>query len=304
LLLIVRFIGAVVGLVLGIFFVGVIALAFGISVAASLFGGLFPFLPTFPSSSAGLVLLLGFWLLVTQVIGWYAIASLSLRLAVVGAISVPGAPTVVAGNLIESFARGYTIGLNAGLNLGLWVLILPAAGIAIGVFVGLINFLASIGPLAALGPFQFVLGWASWVMPMSWPATTLGFILFIVNLVTSPFFGGVAIRLDGTTGTVESAGGITGITGCGCGFNLGNFTFLAPGATPTAFGVPGLSAHETGHTLNVAAFGSIWHLLGNAPEESVPPFATPGVLNTSAYGEMLAESHLPRAGSLTVLQWS
>jgi integrase len=64
------------------------------------------------------------------------------------------------------------------------------------------------------------------------------------------------------------------------------------------------AAHETGHTLNVAAFGSIWHLLGNAPEESVPPFTTPGVLNAGSYGEMLAESHLPRVGRLTVLQWS
>jgi len=110
------------------------------------------------------------------------------------------------------------------------------------------------------------------------------------------------VRLDLTTGTIESAGGIIGITGFSGGFNLGNFTFLT--APVTSFTAAGLSAHETGHTLNVAAFGSVWHLLGNAVEENVPPFTLPGTANASAYGEMLAESHLPRVGRLTLLQWS
>jgi hypothetical protein len=71
-----------------------------------------------------------------------------------------------------------------------------------------------------------------WIlMPMSYPATFLGFLLFVVNL---PFalmaFGMGAVRLDLSTGTVETTGGVVGITDfVGGGFNLGNFTFLSPG---------------------------------------------------------------------------
>jgi hypothetical protein len=301
-MLIVRLVGAVLGVAFGLLLAGVTALAFGTVLAAPLLGGLAPLLPTIPAAAAAFVVAGAFMLLATEVAGWYAIASLSLRLAVVAATPVHGAPTIVPPNLVEALARGYGIGLNAGLNIGLWGILLPGVGIVIGPVVGLINFLAAIGPLAATGPFQFVLGWSSWAMPMSWPATGLGLVLFVINLVTAPFFGGVAVRLDLTTGTIESAGGLIGITGFVGGFNLGNFTFLT--APVTSFVAPGLSAHETGHTLNVAAFGSAWHLVGNAVEENVPPFTVPGTTNTSAYGEMLAESHLPRVGRLTLLQWS
>jgi hypothetical protein len=301
-MLILRLVGAVLGMAFGLLLAGITALAFGTVLAAPLLGGLAPLLPTIPAGAAALVVAGAFMLLATEVAGWYAIASLSLRLAVAAATPVPGAPTIVLANLVEALARGFGIGLNAGLNIGLWGILLPGVGVVIGPVVGLVNFLAAVGPLAATGPFQFVLGWSSWAMPMSWPATGLGLVLFVVNLVTAPFFGGVALRLDVTTGTIESAGGLIVITGFVGGFNLGNFTFLTAPVTP--FGAPGLSAHETGHTLNVAAFGSVWHLVGNAVEENVPPFTVPGTSNRSAYGEMLAESHLPRVGRLTVLQWS
>jgi hypothetical protein len=303
-MLIVRLVGAVLGLAFGLLLAAVTALAFGVVLAAPLLGGLAPFLPTFPAGAAAFVVAGAFMFLATEVAGWYAIASLSLRLAVAAVTPVPGAPTIVLANLVEALARGYGIGLNAGLNIGLWGILFPAVGSVIGPVVGLVNFLAAVGPLAATGPFQFVLGWSSWAMPMSWPATGLGLVLFVINLVTAPFFGGVAVAVDLTTGTIQSAGGLIGITGFVGGFNLGNFTFITPAGSATPFGAPGLSAHETGHTLNVAAFGSVWHLVGNAVEENVPPFTVPGTTNATAYGEMLAESHLPRAGRLTVLQWS
>lgn len=31
--------------------------------------------------------------------------------------------------------------------------------------------------------YQGILGWASWLMPMSWGATALGLVVFVVNLV-------------------------------------------------------------------------------------------------------------------------
>jgi hypothetical protein len=85
-----------------------------------------------------------------------------------------------------------------------------------------------------------------------------------------------------------------GITGFRGGFNLGNFTFLSPTperglAIQSPFDAPGLSAHETGHTLTMAALGGLFHWI-NAVDENVPPFAR----KRAAYGELIAESHLPR----------
>jgi hypothetical protein len=103
--------------------------------------------------------------------------------------------------------------------------------------------------------------------------------------------------VDSTSGTVETSGlpriGFRG------GFNLGNFTFLL-GTPPTPFTDVGISSHETGHTLNVAAFGSVWHLVGNGIEQNVKPF----VRGARAYGEMLAESRRPEARQPVLPHWS
>jgi hypothetical protein len=107
------------------------------------------------------------------------------------------------------------------------------------------------------------------------------------------------VRVDAATGTVETSGGIARVFGFSGGFNLGNFTFLV-GVEPTPFQVLGISSHETGHTLNVAAFGSVWHLAGNAIEQNLRPFGR----GVAAYGELLAESRRPRASYPSLLQWS
>ncbi len=50
-----------------------------------------------------------------------------------------------------------------------------------------------------------------------------------------------------------------------------------------------MTAHETGHTLNVAAFGSIFHFIGAIDENAIQ--STPA----NAYAERLADSHDPKA---------
>ena len=52
------------------------------------------------------------------------------------------------------------------------------------------------------------------------------------------------------------------------------------------FRAPSVSSHETGHTLNTAAFGGVV-LWINAVDENVPPFRRMNL----AYGELGAESH-------------
>ena len=95
-------------------------------------------------------------------------------------------------------------------------------------------------------------------------------------------------RLVGTprADTIAGRAGNDRISGFAGGFSLGNFTFLTAPALQDAFLAPGLSSHETGHTLNTAAFSGVV-LWINAVDENIPPFRKMNV----AYGELTAESH-------------
>lgn len=283
-------VGAAIGLLVALVLFSVVALALGIALIAALAAFLAPFLPLLPSSPGVQAILVVLVLSIVFVISAYAIASLSL-VAANGAVAPPGAITT---NGVELFCRGYAVGSNAGWNFGLWQLLLPGFGIIFATILLIVGLLAAVPLVSRTAIYQAILGWSSWIMPMSWPATQIGLLLFLISVLTAPLFGPITVRIDGTTGTIETFGGISGIGGFAGGFNLGNFTFItAAGGPTTGFGVPGISAHETGHTLNVGALGWIWHFIGNAIEENVAPFGR----GASAYGEECAESHLPRAAS-------
>ena len=145
-------------------------------------------------------------------------------------------------------------------------------------------------------------------MPMSWLATAVGIIIFVVNVVMHFFtvtipgwFGGSgwaaaridSISIDWGTGTIVMAGGLIQPAGGSAGFNVGNFVYVSSGSGGNA----ALIAHETGHTLNVAAFGSLFHFVGALDEN------WPGSRGANAYAEMLAESHANRSGRPTVPLW-
>jgi hypothetical protein len=291
---------------------GVIGLAFAVLLYLILAHVLGLVLITGPLSTflAALGLATGAWI----VIAVFAIAITTLFAYTIGAVATLPlmAPPITAAPLaadpIEAFMGGFITGTTAGVNFGVWAL-LPFgwAGVVIGSVVGLICFLSLFAPLSRSLIFQAVLGWTCWIMPFSYLATALGFVLFIVNL---PFalamFGPGALRFDVLTATVETTGGLVGITGfTGGGFSLGNFSFLSP--TPlvglgiqTPFGAPGLSAHETGHTLTIAGFGGAFHWI-NAVDENVPPLRR----GPAAYGELITESHFPRGLPFRhILIWS
>jgi len=135
-------------------------------------------------------------------------------------------------------------------------------------------------------------------MPMSWPSTALGLVVMAAAMATAPWTGSIRLRVDPSTGTIETSG-LPRMGAFRGGFNLGNLTFLV-GTPATPFGTVGISSHETGHTLNVAAFGSVWHLIGNGIEQNVWPFER----GAQAYGELLAESRLPDPSQPWLPQWS
>jgi len=218
-------------------------------------------------------------------LGAYALGSLALR----GAVASQRAATLRA-NPLELVARFTAIALNAGLNVFLWHILVPSWGLIVGAVLAVIG-LGSFSPLATRDRYQSVLGWSSWLMPMSWPSTALGAIVFVVTCLLG------RVRADAATGTIETSG-LPPMFGFRGGLSLGNFTFLM-GAPPTPFRAVGISAHEIGHTLNVAAFGSVWHLLGNGIEQNLPRFGR----GAKAYGELMAESHRPDPEALWLAQW-
>jgi hypothetical protein len=282
----VRFVGGVLGLALALFLWAVTATVVGVVVIGGPVAALLSFLGT-PSVAVWIAIAV-FSLFIATLFAYVlsAVATIVLMGPAAAAAALPTDP-------LESFAGGFLTGLSAGVNFGLWALV--PFGMPIGIVLGIICFLVVFPPVSRSLGFQAVLGWSSWIMLYSWLATGIGLLLFLINL---PFalstLGPGALRLDVMTGTIETTGGIVGITGfVGGGFNLGNFSFLSPGpgvglGIQTPFGATGLSAHETGHTLSVPGFGGIFHWI-NAVDENVPPLRR----LRAAYGELIAESHFP-----------
>lgn len=199
--------------------------------------------------------------------------------------------SVLAGVALgEFFSRGMIIGASSGANFVILSAIpftAPFAGI-----IFIITLLALIPPIAANRFYERVLGALGWVLPLNYLMLPFGVLVF---LVTAPFAlaspaVGAGLRWDWLTWTAETSGGAAlGLLPFAGGFNIGNFTFITPPGGATAF-TTGLSAHETGHTLNGAAFGGFIYWIG-AVDENVPPLAR----GTAAWTEMLADGHFSGA---------
>jgi RHS repeat-associated protein len=223
-------------------------------------------------------------------------------LAVAGVIALVTVSYVVAnataGTGFGEFMRGFLIGLNAGMNAvflaAIGFALFGPIGIGLGVAVGVINFLAAFDTIANSEVYQGILGWANWLMPMSWLVVGLGLVFFILNLIGhaigfwifgSSFFRITAMDVDWKTGTFFTLGGWIGnLNPIDTAFNMGNFSYVDN--TVAGNTIAGFMEHESGHTLNLGAFGSIFHFVG-AIDENV----TGGGAN--AYSERLAESNDP-----------
>jgi hypothetical protein len=232
----------------------------------------------------------------------YVIATVALSTEMIRATTNPFGPVRLPDSPLELVARGTFFGSTSAFNFGVWCMLVPKAGI-LAILIASVPFLAVFPVLARNRVYQAVLGWTAWLLPASYPATFVGLLLFVVN---APFAilaaGFYAIRLDISTGVIETTGGIINIAGYSGGFSLGNFTFLANMgglAGQGSFSGPSVSSHEIGHSLNTAAFGGIM-LWINAVDENVPPFRR----LHKAYGEMTADSHSGMPGHMIVALWS
>lgn len=211
-------------------------------------------------------------------------------------IYAAAALSVVAGVALgEFFSRGALIGVSAGANLIIMSAI-PWLPIGFGPTVFIILLLALIPPIAANRFYQRVLGALGWVLPLNYLMLPLGVLLF---LVAAPFAIAAApigsVLWDWLTWTVETSGGFVLATFAPAPFNIGNFTFLPRASTGFTTGV---SAHETGHTLNGSAFGGFYYWIG-AVDENVPPLRR----GPAAHSEMLANGHFGGVGGPSLPMW-
>lgn len=253
----------------------------------------------------------------------YIMAVTALAGPVAGTTVNFGAPNPLPDVPAELNARAFSIGLTAALNsVGapvIGALLIPVVGAALAPFLSgwafIVTSLAAVPAISRSRVYQGVLGWSGWIFPMSLMVSAFGLIWFVINF---PFAvasgiagGGWPIRLDWSTGAIETVGGITGLISIptAAAGAVGHFTFvIVPFATnPAGFqqaflvvnppAVTNVSAHETGHSLDYTAFGGFRVLfalidqviLGNA---------------FTAYTELTADSHVPNRGRIQVRMWS
>lgn len=328
--------GSLLGLIVGFFLGACVAVAAGVQ-GVPPFGWLVALVQgPLGGMSVGQIILLTALLTAVFYLFAYIVAT-----AAVAPLITPPPGTALADVPGELAARGFSVGLTAALNLSLLYLLLPLCltGASPGLFcTALSTFLIALPPwfwpalpvavffvhwLCAFPAisrnpfFQVLVGWISWIAPMSYIATGVGFLLFLVNLPFALFaFGIRAFRIDFRTATIETTGGIQATvarifgypgppTAIGA-YSLGNFNFVVPATlgprvgllSQSSFVGATISAHEIGHTLNTSSMSGVV-LWINAVDENIPPFRR-GAL---AYGELLAESHSAQPGRNFVRIW-
>jgi hypothetical protein len=203
----------------------------------------------------------------------------------------------------EFFSRGAIIGAASSANWLIMSAIPPLSVFAPIIFV--VTLLALIPPIAANRFYQRVLGALGWILPLNYLMLPLGVLLFVVS---APFAlaapaGTGSVRWDWLTWTIETAGGAV-LALASAPFNVGNFTFIPPGVTTSPAFTSGVSAHETGHTLNGSAFGGFFYWIGAVDENLVPGPVAGTVRGAAAYSEMLAEGHFgPGPGRPFIPMW-
>lgn len=260
--------------------------------------------PLFTSLVLSLLWALGLvWLLPLLILTLVGYLVSSFALVPVLPLGPPpaGVAVIVPTVPLEEFARGFVLGVNAFYNFSVLLLFFAPFALLPALSLG-----CAILPLATDMRYKAAVGWTAWLLPSAMIANVIGFVvIFLPSLAMLPFSPGQSYRIDWTTGAIETAGGVVNFIPTD-GFVIGNFSFisLTSGVGPSAtFRAAALSSHETGHTLNTAAFGGPFLLINWIDENAVQP-SIPGRLMQDAYGELLAEGHYPEPGWKSILHWS
>lgn len=328
--------GGSIGFVVCLFFValplaGAIATQMGMALAIPGVGTALS--PLFVPS-----ILVGVVINIVLVLISYVMVSLSVAPVVPAAgplpVAGPGAPPA-AWQSPERFWRGVMIGMNSCVTMvltgffwpwatqwipGLGTLILLSSGLfgIAGFVIGFANLMALDESICADRNYAAMMGWSSWVAGGSLLVNTIGLIFLIISVVSAVFGVFVRVTFEWWTGSFVVHGGPLHITAVPTAYDLGNVLLVDPRlatASPTflpaipvtgggttsavsAMTVQGLTFHETGHTLNVAVFGSWFHLIGAIDENYV---SSNGL---AVYSELLPEGHARGAARPWMPLWA
>lgn len=251
----------------------------------------------------------------------YLFCALATPLPAGGSGPVPMSPPGVAPapwQFAERFGRGWLIGVNSSVSLvalpyalpwlfswlppisAIFIAASPILQIA-GIIIFILNLMALSESICAANWYAALLGWTSWIAPAAWPATLVGIIFLAISLVAVLFGSAFRVSFEWWTASFVGHGGPLHVVRTA--YNLGNVLFVHPDIgrrVPSTFpsttggGLPGtavdgrtadgLTFHETGHTLNVAAFGAWFHYIGAIDQNLIGSGA-------NAYPELLAEGH-------------
>jgi hypothetical protein len=232
--------------------------------------------------------------------------SLWLLLAIYGGIVLVAylIAAVAVGRTTGEAFRGLIIGANASMNWALAAIVYPKIlgdemGAIVAIVLGVATFAATFGFLSRSALYQGLLGYLNWFLPLSWPIVALGFTFFLLCLLGAVTFGLLGVDFfrisrvvfEWKTGTLFLRGGvISNLNPIDTAFNMGNFAFVDVKHSDMAID------HEAGHTLNLAAFGGLFHLVGAFDEN---------VLNgEDAFSERLAESHVANSTRPLLEMWA
>lgn len=219
-------------------------------------------------------------------------------------VAAAGSLSLTSTNVFGEIMRGWLVGMNSGLNGFIaFALINHLAGLAPGIIfgavLGLVNLLTVFRPISQSEVYQGILGWMNWLLPMSWVIVGVGVLFYLVSFllhgVTAgkvPYLRIVRLGADWKTGTFFIKGGlVANLNYLDTAFNMGNFSFVdyKSGAWH--------KDHEAGHTLNLAAFGWVFHLIGALDENATPRRA-------NAYSERLAESNSSGTSGTNIPMWA
>lgn len=237
-------------------------------------------------------------------IGWISLGIVVGAVLVSYIIAAAGAASLTSINAFAEFMRGWLVGLNAGLNGVLAFALINALaalapGIVVGLLLGSFNLLAVFKPISQSEVYQGFVGYLNWVMPMSWLIVGLGLLFYLVSLllhaVTAgrvPYLRVQDFAAEWKTGTFFMRGGlIANLNPIDTAFNMGNFSFVDYKSSGWH------KEHEAGHTLNLGAFGSVFHLIGAFDENATPRGA-------NAFSERLAESNSSGAHGSNIPMWA
>ena len=228
-------------------------------------------------------------------LSWWLLGAVAVESIVVYIVA-----RFTAGTGFGEVMRGWLIGMNSAINgilaFAFFNLFAPlVATVPISIVIGLLNLLTAIHIFSQSEVYQGFVGWLVWAMPMAWLVTGLGLLFYAVSFLCALFTAFqvdylkfIGMRIDWRTGTLFMKGGlISNLNPIDTAFNMGNFSFVDKNDTSTTWHMN----HEAGHTLNLAAFGSLFHLIG-AVDENV--FQA----GSNAYAERLAESNNSTGGNV------